>query len=1063
MNTPKEVSRQRRYGKAIESAQEREPRNGENVHSEVLRSMARLGQTFSEPRSTRSVYSQSSSGQRPVRRRPSTVHTPEFRDMIARMSLDSANAIRDRTAGRLQRLGSSTSSDIGEDRLSDKNEVGDQELREEREEAEFIMIGETSHQEHVTYEDNSKHRVYSHGASDSGESSVSRQYEDANTVPRFEDEFRSSSAGNKEFYDGYNSQKGTPTTKYYAVRRGRKPGIYRSWEDCERQVEGFSYCVFKSFKTELEAQQYLASEPPQLMKKEHDMAVGDMSVKHEPLIYQKDGHVPVDRPHERNDAVYPPQQGRHIHVGLFSQKGQDSQMSVNPDSSVQHPTAASTRRGDGSNGVPSHPNVGQTTRHEFERTYHRGQVIYPQEMTVMPDMSVDRDNIQIGTIQRRNITHRRSQGRARDRNSIGQPSLPVESLLARKPQPRGIDVEYKKEARTPTTPPPPPSFRAETQSSYHADIAPPMPLQDPNDPPIPADLFRCWRDKIAIEEAMTTALNEGNDTKYQYWVAQQHKISDQIYHLLCPASQLVGSGYSGMPITPPDMGRVEHPNNQDDRSSTTDTEKDWHFQGSSFVISLETPDTVVPWVVWNSMPVSLLLQAGCSLLAQPNRVIDPACVSLLHHGLVMDAVNGYLSDYNVLNNDVITVQLTVMRGGLVSDRNTPRNERTERTSGRQTSKPQPTIEPHEQFHYRRNEQDNNKDGGMDNRSYEKLKQTFKCPKFTGSAKDWKLWNKGFQRYLSIWELDHVLDPDFFNEVPLSKGKVRDNKFVYYLLEDATQNSPLASSYVRQAPAENGFEAFYTLHDGYVFAGSTASTLLLNELSNFRFKSNESPTELILRLEELFQDLEMLPNEAALTFNDTQKIGYLLGALRHESQWAAVASAITSDQLKGRTSFKQACEELKVRCEASKAYDLMDKQAINRRKVPGHVASVVPGDTTEKSNDGVAVEEEIKAFISSMSKRLNQSSDPQHPGNNQGRRKKKGKKTYELRECSAKDCKAQTTFPLCGLCFHSLVSGKTTSVELVNGWGKAEFSTETNRVVYPPGMPSDLIPKPKKQQ
>jgi hypothetical protein len=289
--------------------------------------------------------------------------------------------------------------------------------------------------------------------------------------------------------------------------------------------------------------------------------------------------------------------------------------------------------------------------------------------------------------------------------------------------------------------------------------------------------------------------------------------------------------------------------------------------------------------------------------------------------------------------------------------------------------------------------------------------------------------------------------------------------VYYILEDATQSSPLASSYVRQAPAQNGFEAFYTLHDGYVFAGSTASTILLNELSNFRFKQNESPTELIMRLEELFQDLEMLPNDAALTFNDTQKIGYLLGALRHESQWTTVASAITSEQLKGKTTFKQACEELKVRCEVSKAYDLIDKQTSNRRKVPGHVASVGPGGSTEKLGDESAVEEEVKAFISSMSKRLNRKGDSQieNPVDNPTQSKKKGKKTYEMRKCSAKDCKAQTTFPLCGLCFHSLVSGKTTSVELINDWGKAVFSTETNRVAYPPGMPSDLIPKPKKPQ
>jgi hypothetical protein len=669
------------------------------------------------------------------------------------------------------------------------------------------------------------------------------------------------------------------------------------------------------------------------------------------------------------------------------------------------------------------------------------------------------DAVQIGTVQRRNITHRKSQGRARDRVSLGQPSIPVELLLARKAQPRDIDVEYKMEALTPSNPPLPQYSdvgRGSFRPSYPATN---MPLPNGVDTPLPEELSRCWRDKMAIEGAIKTALQEGNEHSYRHWEAKLQEVNEQIYRLLCHAPS---AGYDnnnrqrGLQ-TPPDIGQVVRDDNIDDKSSSTDSNKDWRFQGSSFVIYLETPDTVIPWVVWETMPVSLLMQAGISLLARSHRVVDPDCVSLLHHGVVMDSVNGYLSDYSVLNDDVVIVHVTMPRGGLVSDRN---------TQGRQTSKPLPTFEPHDQPRHDRKEgkEDDNDEGGMNNRSYDKLKQTFKCPKFTGFPKDWKVWNKGFQRYLSIWELDHVLDKDFFTEVPLNKAKLRDNKLVYYILEDATQNSPLASSYVRQAPEQNGFEAFYTLHDGYVFAGSTSSTILLNELSNFRFKQNESPTELIMRLEELFQDLEMLPNDAALTFNDTQKIGYLLGALRHESQWATVASAITSEQIKGKTTFKHACDELKVRCEVSKAYDLIDKQTSNRRKVPGHVASVVPGDATEKTSDGVAVEEEVKAFISSMSKRLNRG-DEARAGNSSDnpKRDKKGKKIYELRECSAKDCKAQTTFPLCGLCFHSLVSGKTTSVELDNGWGKAVFSTETNRVTYPPGMPSDLIPKPKKSQ
>jgi hypothetical protein len=282
----------------------------------------------------------------------------------------------------------------------------------------------------------------------------------------------------------------------------------------------------------------------------------------------------------------------------------------------------------------------------------------------------------------------------------------------------------------------------------------------------------------------------------------------------------------------------------------------------------------------------------------------------------------------------------------------------------------------------------------------------------------------------------------------------------FIFEDATQGSALAASYVRQAPVENGFEAYYTLHDGFVFAGSTASTILINELSNFRFKQNETPTELIMRLEELFQDLEMLPNESALVFNDTQKIGYLLGALRHESQWATVTSTITSEQLKGKTSFRQACDELKVRCEAEKAYSLIDKQTHNKRKVLGLKATALLEDASKDASDGVVVNEDIKALISSMSKRLNQIDNT---GEVKPLKNKKGKKVYEMRQCIAKGCTAQSTFLLCGLHFHSMVSGKSPSIELDNGWGNATFSTEANSVVYPPGVPSELIPKPKKAQ
>ncbi|MBQ9983969.1 MAG: ribonuclease H family protein [Lachnospiraceae bacterium] len=47
--------------------------------------------------------------------------------------------------------------------------------------------------------------------------------------------------------------------KYYAVAKGKTPGIYFTWADCKAQVENFSGAVYKGFATLLEAESYIES------------------------------------------------------------------------------------------------------------------------------------------------------------------------------------------------------------------------------------------------------------------------------------------------------------------------------------------------------------------------------------------------------------------------------------------------------------------------------------------------------------------------------------------------------------------------------------------------------------------------------------------------------------------------------------------------------------------------------------------------------------------------------------------------------------------------------------
>ena len=41
--------------------------------------------------------------------------------------------------------------------------------------------------------------------------------------------------------------------KFYAVRKGRQPGIYTTWAACEEQVKGFPGAVYKAFPTKGQA------------------------------------------------------------------------------------------------------------------------------------------------------------------------------------------------------------------------------------------------------------------------------------------------------------------------------------------------------------------------------------------------------------------------------------------------------------------------------------------------------------------------------------------------------------------------------------------------------------------------------------------------------------------------------------------------------------------------------------------------------------------------------------------------------------------------------------------
>ena len=47
---------------------------------------------------------------------------------------------------------------------------------------------------------------------------------------------------------------------YYAVRKGRKTGIFESWEECQKHITGYPGAEFKKFKELHQAEIYLSAE-----------------------------------------------------------------------------------------------------------------------------------------------------------------------------------------------------------------------------------------------------------------------------------------------------------------------------------------------------------------------------------------------------------------------------------------------------------------------------------------------------------------------------------------------------------------------------------------------------------------------------------------------------------------------------------------------------------------------------------------------------------------------------------------------------------------------------------
>ncbi len=61
--------------------------------------------------------------------------------------------------------------------------------------------------------------------------------------------------------------------KFYAVKQGRKTGMFPTWDDCKKQVMGYPGAIYKSFGTREEAEAYLGVTGAQTDQKDREAGI----------------------------------------------------------------------------------------------------------------------------------------------------------------------------------------------------------------------------------------------------------------------------------------------------------------------------------------------------------------------------------------------------------------------------------------------------------------------------------------------------------------------------------------------------------------------------------------------------------------------------------------------------------------------------------------------------------------------------------------------------------------------------------------------------------------------
>ena len=144
----------------------------------------------------------------------------------------------------------------------------------------------------------------------------------------------------------------------------------------------------------------------------------------------------------------------------------------------------------------------------------------------------------------------------------------------------------------------------------------------------------------------------------------------------------------------------------------------------------------------------------------------------------------------------------------------------------------------------------------------------KLSAFSGLQSDFKTWEHELWRVTGVNDMEGTLDPDY--RLRSVSFAYKDNKLLYFLIEKSVEHSVEAYSHFKKVAKFDGNAAYFHLREAYIFSSQADGALLLQKLNGFVLQSGERLTTFCTRLTEVFQELEDLDGEHAITFTNTHR-------------------------------------------------------------------------------------------------------------------------------------------------------------------------------------------------